>query len=106
MEIETNYNLPLKLNCLIVAQAQDEDRIIKKVTRYIAIISWEDIYGVEEFIKDELFPIEYQDTAKCILISKTGNHILQESVEQIGSMWGYYKIWKSKQVIKPLFSIN
>jgi len=104
--MEINYNLPLELNCLCVKQRQTGNGIQSYVEIFKVYIQWEDIIGMEQFINHEQFPEDDQDIEKVTLITKQRPYIIRENIEVTANNWAHYKIWKSKQVIKPLFSIN
>ncbi len=104
--MEINYNLPLELNCLMFATKQEGDYLNKATINYKAFIEWNHIIAIESFTKNNLFPESNQDDKTVIVTSYGSQYIIKEDVEKIAQTWASYKIWKSKQVHKSIFSAN
>jgi hypothetical protein len=104
--MEIDYNLPLGLNCLNIKQIKTSSGVELIVEAFKTFIQCDDIIAMEEFINHEQFPENEQDRDKVTLVTKSRAYIIRENIEQASQNWGHYKVWKSKQVIKPLFSIN
>lgn len=106
-EDDVDFRMPLALSCVVLAQVQNPHGIQMILKPYMACIQWEDVIGVEEFMKYEILPMNEQQRPLTIILTKNDRvYWVCSPFNEVTELWRQYKLWKYTYNLYDLFKPN